>query len=132
MDFLLYIVFDNSIGVNSIEIFITPSRYTYRKDLETDKMTTTERGIYQGISLPVSLIQETKKHIEKRPQYKGVTEFVREAIREKMTNDIVSEKSKHLISEKELDYKIREVFDSIVNEKIAKQKQKPTIIKKIN
>jgi Arc/MetJ-type ribon-helix-helix transcriptional regulator len=50
-------------------------------------MTTKERGIYQGISLPLSLIQEIKKHIEKRRQYKGVTEFVREAIREKMTTE---------------------------------------------
>jgi Arc/MetJ-type ribon-helix-helix transcriptional regulator len=50
-------------------------------------MVSEKRGIYQGLSLPVSLIDEVKKHIEKRPQYKGVTEFVRKSIREKMDKE---------------------------------------------
>jgi len=40
-----------------------------------------KRGKYQGLSLPVSLINEVKKHIEEYREYKGVTEFVRQAIR---------------------------------------------------
>ena len=39
-----------------------------------------KRGKYQGLSLPVSLIDEVKEHIEGRREYSGVTKFVRQAI----------------------------------------------------
>ena len=39
-----------------------------------------KREKYQGLSLPVSLINEVKEHIEGRREYSGVTKFVRQAI----------------------------------------------------
>ena len=85
---------------------------------------------YTTISISEDLMNEIKKYLSINSSYTSIADFVREAVRDKMKNDIGKEKLKHLISEEELDYKIREVFDNIVNEKIAKQKKKPTIIKK--
>lgn len=39
---------------------------------------------YQGISVPITLIQEIKKCIKDKPEYRSIAEFVKEAIREKI------------------------------------------------
>jgi len=49
---------------------------------------------YQGLSLPVTLINEIKNHIKKHLEYKGVTEFVREAIRDKMKKETSNQRKK--------------------------------------
>jgi len=46
-----------------------------------------KRGIYQGISLPKTIINSVKDHIKKHPEYKSNTEFIRDAIREKMRTE---------------------------------------------
>ena len=46
-----------------------------------------KRGKYQGLSLPTSLLDEIKKHIEKHREYKSVTDFVRESIRGQMKQE---------------------------------------------
>jgi len=48
-----------------------------------------KRCKYQGVSLPVPLIDEIKKHNTENLQYKGVAEFVKSAIREKIRLDKV-------------------------------------------
>jgi metal-responsive CopG/Arc/MetJ family transcriptional regulator len=42
---------------------------------------------YHGISLPSPLIEEVKKYIIDRPEYRSVAEFTKEAIREKMRKE---------------------------------------------
>ena len=65
-------------------------------------MTTDERGIYQGISLPASLLEEIKKYELEHPEYKSTTDFIREAIRDKLNQDARMKKlekdMKHVIS----------------------------------
>lgn len=39
---------------------------------------------YQGVSLPIPMIDAIRKHIANDDTYRGVPEFVRDAIREKM------------------------------------------------
>ena len=43
-----------------------------------------KRVKYQGVSLPIPLLEEIKKHIKDNPRIHGVPEFVRIAIREKI------------------------------------------------
>ena len=53
---------------------------------------TEKRNIpYQGISLPVPIINEIKKHIKNR-SYTTATDFIKAAIREKIRYDINKEK----------------------------------------
>ena len=47
-----------------------------------------KRVKYQGVSLPIPMIEEIKKHIKNNPQIHGVPEFVRIAIREKIRANI--------------------------------------------
>ena len=42
---------------------------------------------YQGISLPLPLINEIKIHISKDPTYQTVPSYVRDAVREKFNRD---------------------------------------------
>jgi len=39
---------------------------------------------YHGISLPVPVIEEVKKFIKDKPEYRSVAEFVKESIRMNM------------------------------------------------
>jgi hypothetical protein len=43
-----------------------------------------KRAKYQGVSLPVPLIEEIKKHIMHKKEYRGIADFIKQAIREKM------------------------------------------------
>ena len=51
-----------------------------------------KRGIYQGISLPKKLIVEIKKHLEEHTEYKSVTEFIRNSIRDKIKSEKYAER----------------------------------------
>jgi len=42
---------------------------------------------YQGFAIEIPLIDEIKKTIQEKPQYRSVTDYVRDAIREKLTRD---------------------------------------------
>lgn len=47
-----------------------------------------ERKIkYQGLSLPLTLLKDIKNHNKKHSEYTSVTDFVKEAIREKLRNE---------------------------------------------
>jgi len=46
---------------------------------------------YQGFALEIPLINDIKKHINHRPQYRSVTDFVRAAVREKIDYEKQSE-----------------------------------------
>ena len=39
---------------------------------------------YQGVSVPIDLIHEVRKYVVDNPQYRSMSEFIKEAIREKM------------------------------------------------
>jgi len=39
---------------------------------------------YQSVSLAVPFIEKIKKHIQDKPEYRSIADFVREATREKM------------------------------------------------
>jgi Arc/MetJ-type ribon-helix-helix transcriptional regulator len=44
---------------------------------------------YRGLSFPVPLLEEVKLHISNKPEYRSVSEFIRESIREKMHEEDV-------------------------------------------
>lgn len=46
-----------------------------------------DRVKYQGVSLPVPLVEEIRKHVISDSKYKSIGEFVRDAVREKMERD---------------------------------------------
>jgi hypothetical protein len=46
-----------------------------------------KRGIYQGLSFPQQLIEQVEDHISTFKEYKSVTEFFREAVREKLRRE---------------------------------------------
>ena len=48
---------------------------------------TKTRGKYQGVSLPVPFIQEIKNHILKDDKYKSIAEFIKESVREKISQE---------------------------------------------
>jgi len=48
---------------------------------------------YRGLSFPVPLLEEVKTHIGSKQEYRSVSEFIRDSIREKIQRDI------HLINE---------------------------------
>ncbi len=43
---------------------------------------------YHGISIPVPLVEMVKDNIRDKPEYRSVSSFVQEAIREKMDSTI--------------------------------------------
>jgi hypothetical protein len=45
---------------------------------------------YQGFALEIPLIDEIKKYIKDKPEYRSVTDFVRSAIREKISRDTLN------------------------------------------
>lgn len=48
----------------------------------------TKPGVkYQSVSLAVPFIEEIKKHIQDKPGYRSIADFVREAVREKMQDE---------------------------------------------
>ena len=56
---------------------------------------------YRGLSFPVPLLEEVKIYIRNKPEYRSVSEFIRESIREKM-NEVTVPKDR--------------INDSILNE----------------
>jgi hypothetical protein len=44
---------------------------------------------YRSLSLPKPLLEIVKKHIQSNPEYNTISEFIREAIREKIRNEII-------------------------------------------
>lgn len=52
---------------------------------------------YQGFALEVPLIDEIKKRIKDDDNYRSVTDYAREAIKEKLQNDKASNRRKELI-----------------------------------
>ena len=42
---------------------------------------------YRGMSLPVPLIEEVKEHIQNKPEYRSVSEFVKGAIRRQLLEE---------------------------------------------
>lgn len=48
---------------------------------------TKEGARYQSVSLAIPFIEEIKKHIKDRPEYRSVADFVREATRGKMHHE---------------------------------------------
>jgi Arc/MetJ-type ribon-helix-helix transcriptional regulator len=47
---------------------------------------------YQGFALEIPLIDEIKKHIKDKPEYRSVTDFVRDAIKFRLHTPIESQK----------------------------------------
>ncbi len=47
---------------------------------------------YQGVSVPVCLIEEIKDHVKDNPKYRSISEFVRVAILERLKNDMYNKK----------------------------------------
>ena len=45
---------------------------------------------YRGLSFPVPLLEEIKIHISNKPEYRSVSEFIRESISEKMNEPSVT------------------------------------------
>lgn len=53
-------------------------------------MTRTKKAVrYQGFALPIDFIEEIKKHIKNKDEYRSVTDYVKQAIREKMAKDVI-------------------------------------------
>lgn len=73
---------------------------------------------YRGLSFPVPLLEEIKLHISNKPEYRSVSEFIRESIREKMSESNVTSQN--------MEYKINdELFNTY-------QKNSISFIKNIN
>ena len=51
---------------------------------------------YHSISLPVPFIEEIKKHILEKPEYRSIADFAREALREKMHNNSLKKRVERL------------------------------------
>jgi len=68
-------------------------------------MNKVERKIkYQGVSLPVFLLDEIKQHLEKYPRrYTSITDFIKCSIRRRIKHDIVEEFKPFLMLERYLD-----------------------------
>ena len=54
-------------------------------------MASTKKAKYHGLSLPSPLIEDVKKHIETRPSFTSVADFVRFAVRTVMRDQIKRE-----------------------------------------
>lgn len=48
---------------------------------------------YQGISIPLPLINEIKTYIKNNPEYRSIGEFTREAIRDKLNESALGKQS---------------------------------------
>ena len=84
---------------------------------------------YQGFALEIPLINNIKKHINDRPQYRSVTDFVRAAVREKIEYEKQSEIVKNFDMNQSTPIKFKDYFkmieksytsknDLIMNEKL--------------
>jgi hypothetical protein len=75
---------------------------------------------YRGLSFPVPLLEEIKIYISNKPEYRSVSEFIRESIREKMnevtiTKDKINNVMLNTINKDKKDsiYDINNKFDKI-------------------
>lgn len=100
-----------------------------------DKMKTIKKPVkYQGISVPITLINEIKNYIENNDRYRSIGEFTREAIREKLNRTVSSQSNKV----KEFEYglneinkkaeKLNEILESFDDESIEKLRKLSKIL----
>jgi hypothetical protein len=75
---------------------------------------------YQGISIPVPIIDKIKAHIEIYQEYTSVTNFIREAINDKLDRDyLLKNRIKDKIKgidpniKKYIDEKVKELKESV-------------------
>ena len=46
---------------------------------------------YRRISFPYALLEKVQSHIESKPEYQNISDFIREAIREKIRNELIED-----------------------------------------
>lgn len=47
----------------------------------------TQKTAYHGLSFPVTLITEIRNHVKTHPEYRSMSEFAREAVRDKLEKE---------------------------------------------
>jgi len=89
---------------------------------------------YQGISVPITLINEIKNYIENNDQYRSIGEFTREAIREKLNRTYSTQSNKVKEFENGLNEinkkaeKLNEILASFDDESIEKLRKLSKIL----
>lgn len=63
---------------------------------------------YRRISFPNPLLEKIQSHIENKPEYQNISDFIREAIREKIRNELIED---YEIKNKDDEEEVEILFD---------------------